>query len=75
MIIADKKPSVLFSIKEEFLLDIILDMLRGYGAQKLKQVREIEEAIALLSTQRDEWDIFILDGAFTNVLEKLKIVK
>ena len=75
MNIKNGKPSVLLAVKEELLLRTLRDMLRGYGSEKVKHSRTIEEASAVLGAHKGEWDIFLVDGALPDAALKIKTAR
>ena len=66
---------MLLAVKEELLLRTLRDMLRGYGSEKVKHSRTIEEASSTLGVHKGEWDIFVVDGALPDATSKIKTAR
>ena len=64
-------PSVLLAVKEATIQRIIRDFLRSYGIREVGNYTSPKEAVDSLRANPGKWDIFMLDGSFSDSLEKV----
>lgn len=68
-------PSVIFAAREEFMIRIIRDLLRGCDIKTVGTNTVIKEAIADIRSHAIKWDIFLLDGNFDEAFETVEEVR
>ncbi|MDP7166188.1 MAG: response regulator [Nitrospinota bacterium] len=75
MAIGNKTPRVIFAAKEEFMIRIIRDMLRGCDITTVGTNTVIKEAIADIRAHAKKWDIFLIDGNFPEAFDSVEGIR
>lgn len=72
MAMGDQTPSVIYAAREEFMIRIIRDLLRGCDIKTVGTNTVIKEALADIRAHARKWDIFLLDGNFDEAFESVE---
>ncbi len=72
MATGDQTPSVIFVAREEFMIRIIRDLLRGCDIKTVGTNTVIKEAVADIRAHAKKWDIFLLDGNFEEAFDTIE---
>ncbi|MBT3351020.1 MAG: response regulator [Nitrospinaceae bacterium] len=72
MATGDKTPSVIFAAREEFMIRIVRDLLRGCDIKTVGTNTVVKEAVADIRAHAKKWDIFLLDGNFDEAFDTVE---
>ncbi|MEE9240629.1 MAG: hypothetical protein V3U53_05510, partial [bacterium] len=71
MLIMDSMPNVLVAMKDESMMQMVRDMLRGCSVENIGVHTSLRNAKAVLRAHARKWDIFLIDSGFPEAISEI----
>ena len=75
MLIMDSMPNVLVAIKDESMMQMVRDMLRGCSVENVGVHTSLRNAKAALRAHARKWDIFLIDSGFPEAISEIGAIR